>query len=110
MTKVDSPSPYVFSGDKREGMGLLEYQAMPSLRDVLDGVSCTFSKRAAPDQGKWCGPSWQAAWTVQHVQNHTLLGHSPPASQAAAVLGQPFSLRSHWWRRSGLDNVEDGNT
>ncbi len=29
---------------QREGMGLLEYQAMPSLRDVAhDGVLCTFT-------------------------------------------------------------------
>ncbi len=55
-------------------MGLLEYQTMPSLRDVAhDGVLCTFSNRSAPDRGKWCGPSI--------MYNHTLLGHSPPASQ-----------------------------
>ncbi len=50
VTKIDSPSPYVFSGDKREGMGLLKYQALPSLRDVRvahDGVLCTFSPRLA---------------------------------------------------------------
>jgi hypothetical protein len=65
--------------DQRESMGLLEYQAMPSLRDVAhDGVLFTFSNRSALDRGKWCGPSGQAAWTVHHVQNHTLLGHSPP--------------------------------
>jgi hypothetical protein len=64
-------------------MALLEYQAMPSFRDVAhDCVLCTFSNRSAPDRGKWCGPSGQAAWTVRHAQNHTLLGHSPPASQA----------------------------
>jgi hypothetical protein len=28
------------------------------------------------------GAAGQAAWTVHHVQNHTLLGHSLPASQA----------------------------
>jgi hypothetical protein len=29
-----------------EGMGLLEYQAMPSLRNLVhDGVLCTFSNR-----------------------------------------------------------------
>jgi hypothetical protein len=69
----------------REGMGLLEYQVMPSLCDVAhDGVLCTFSNRSAPDRGNWCrGPAGQAAWTVHHVQHHTLLGHSPPASQAS---------------------------
>ncbi len=79
---------------------------MPFLRDVAhDSVSCTFrttttilyckmsifrpinilnstfSNRGAPDRAKWSGPSGQAAWTAHHVQNHTLLGHSPPASQ-----------------------------
>ncbi len=47
---------------QREGMGLLEYQAMPSLRDVAhDGGLCTFSNISGPDRGKWCGPSGQAA-------------------------------------------------
>jgi hypothetical protein len=71
----------------------LSDSAMPSLRDVAhDGVLCTSINRSASDQGKWCGPSGQAAWTVHHVQNHTLLGHSPPTSLA----GQPSSLRTHW--------------
>jgi hypothetical protein len=65
---------------QREVMGLLEYQAMPSLRVIAhDDVLSTF---------KWCGPSGQATWTVHCVQNHTLLGHSP----TAAVLGQPSSF------------------
>jgi hypothetical protein len=69
---------------QREGMGLLEYQVMPSLRDVAhDGVLCTFNIRSAPGN-----PSGQAAWTVHHVQNHTLLGHSPPACQAGRRVGQ----------------------
>jgi len=69
-------------------MGLLEYQAMPSLRDVAhDGALCTISNRSAPDWGKCCGPSGQAAWIVHHVQNQTLLGHSTPASQAGRRVG-----------------------
>jgi hypothetical protein len=65
-------------------MGILEYQAMPSLRYVAhDGVLFTFSNRSAPDRGKWRGPSGQAAWTV----GHTLLGHSFLASQAARYVG-----------------------
>jgi hypothetical protein len=62
---------------------------MPSLRDVAhEGVFCTFSNREAPDRGnKWCGPSGLVARTVYHVQNHTLLGHSPPASQAGRRVG-----------------------
>ncbi len=76
--------------DQREVMVLLENQAMPSLRNVAhDGVLCTFSNRSAPDRGKWCGPSGKAAWTVDHVQNLTLVGHSPSASlfQAGGRVG-----------------------
>jgi hypothetical protein len=66
--------------DQREGMGLLEYHAMPSLRDVAHaGVLLAFRNRSTPDRGKWCSPSGQAAWTVHPVQNHTLRGHSPSA-------------------------------
>ncbi len=90
---------YKYRGNQREGVGLLEYQgAMPSLRDVAhDGDLCTFSNRSAPDRYKCCGPSGQAAWTVHHVQNHTLLlGHSPQANtHGSVVLGQPSSLRPH---------------
>ncbi len=36
-----------------EGMGLLGYQAMTTLRDVAhDGVLCTFSNSSALDGGK----------------------------------------------------------
>jgi hypothetical protein len=56
------------------------------------GVLCTFSNREQPqNRGKRsCGLSGQAAWTVHHVQKHTL----QPARRAA-VLGQPSSLRPH---------------
>jgi hypothetical protein len=68
---------------QRERMGQLEYQAIPSLRDVAhDGVLCSYSNRLAPYYGKWCGPSGKASWTVRHVQNDTVLGHSPQTSQA----------------------------
>jgi hypothetical protein len=50
---------------------------------------------AASEQGKLYGPSRQAAWIVHHFQNHALLGHSPPASRRAAVLGQRSSFRPH---------------
>ena len=68
---------------------------MPSLRDAApDGVLCTFRNRSAPDRDMWCGPLGQAAWTVHHVQNHTLMGHSPPASQAGRRVGPAlYSLR-----------------
>jgi hypothetical protein len=69
-------------------MGLLGCQAMPSSRDVAcDGVLCTFSTRSASDRGKWCGLSGQVERTVHHVQNHNLLGQSPPASQSGRRVG-----------------------
>ncbi len=76
--------------EEREGMALLEYQAMPSLNVVLVahyGVLCTFSNRSAPDRNKWYGPSEQTEWTVLHAQNHTLLDYSPPTSQAGRRFG-----------------------
>ncbi len=67
--------------DHREG--LHGSTPMPSLRDVAhDGVLCTFNNRSAPGN-----PSGQAAWTVHHVQYHTLLGYSPPASQTGRRAG-----------------------
>ncbi len=69
---------------------------MLSLRDAAyDGV---LRKNSETDQLQtvtmWCGPSGQAAWTVHHVQNDTMLGHSPPASQAGRRVGPAlYSLR-----------------
>ncbi len=69
-------------------MGLLEYQAIPSLRDLVhDGVLCTFSNRSAPDRASGVVRQAGATWTVRHVRNHTLLGHSPAASQAGRRVG-----------------------
>ena len=78
-------------------MGLLEYQAMPSLRHVArDGVLSTSSNRSAPDrgasgsvlQGRWHGPS---ITYKKHTSRVTLL---QPARRAA-VLGQPSTIRPH---------------
>ncbi len=81
---------------QREDMGLLEYQAMPSLRDVAHGgVFCTFSNTSAPDRGKWwCGPSGQAAWgpSITYKITPCCVTLLQPARRAA-VLGQPSSLR-----------------
>jgi hypothetical protein len=57
---------------------------MPSLRDLdHDGIFYTISPRPV-----------QVMWSIMagridrhHVQNHTLLGHSPPASQAGRRAG-----------------------
>ncbi len=71
-------------------------QAMPSLHDLaLDCVLCTFNNISVQDWGKWGGLSGQATWTAHHVQDHTLLGHSPPASQAGRRIGPASSLRAH---------------
>ncbi len=41
---------------QREGMSLLEYQAIPSLRDVPhNGILCTLSNKSAPDQERTSG-------------------------------------------------------
>jgi hypothetical protein len=89
---------------------------MTSLREIAhDGVLCTFSKRSAPDRGKLCGPSGQAAWAVYHVQNHTLLGHSLSASQAGRRVGlalypsASLVVTSHFrlWQNYG-DTLLDG--
>jgi hypothetical protein len=76
-------------------MGLLEYQAMPSLRDAAhDGGLCTFSNR--PEQVVWYiraggqGPSITYKITPCCV---TLL----QPTRRAAVLDQPSILRSLWW-------------
>jgi hypothetical protein len=39
------------------------------------------------DRNKWCGPSGQAAGTVHHVKNPTLLCLSSPANQAGRRVG-----------------------
>ncbi len=78
-------------------MGLPEYQAMPFLRDVAhDGVLCTFSNlqtgaSGVVRQGRWHGPfiyKITPCW-VTFLQ----------LARWAAVLGQPSSLRPHWWER-----------
>jgi hypothetical protein len=69
-------------------MGLLEYKAMPSFRDVnYDDDLFTLSNESAPDRASGLVRQGQKAWTAHHVQNHTLRGHSPPASQAGRRVG-----------------------
>ncbi len=41
---------------------------------------------------KQYGPSRQAAWTIHHVQNHTMPGHSPPVSQAGRRIVSPLAF------------------
>jgi hypothetical protein len=70
-------------------MGILEYEAMPSFRDVAHDDVCV---HLVIDQSHTGASvvvrSRQAAWTIHHVQNHTLLGHTPPDSQASRRVGK----------------------
>ncbi len=69
-------------------MDLLEYQAMPSLRDIAhDSVLCTFNNRSALDRDKWCGP-----WRAGGMDRPLRIKSHPAGSlfyRQAAVLGQP---------------------
>jgi hypothetical protein len=88
---------------QREGMGLLEYQDLPPLRDVAhDGWLCIFTiqqQLEIPSARSWAAPV-RATGTagvrpVHHVQNHTCLVTLLQQARRAAVLGQPSSLRPH---------------
>jgi hypothetical protein len=84
-------------GDQREGMGLLDYQAMPSLHDVAhDGVfqgidsaslfrlrACTSNRVVVP--ARQTGNRFQGS--LKGLQIRALLSHSPPASQAGRCGG-----------------------
>jgi hypothetical protein len=81
------------SGNQREGMGLLVYQAMPSLRDLAhDGVLCTFSNRSAPDRSNRCGPQgwWHGPPTTYKITPCWVIILQP--SRRAAVLGNPLAF------------------
>jgi hypothetical protein len=91
-------------------MGLLEYQAMPSLHDVAhNDVLCTFRNRSALDRGKvvWsfrAGVMDRPSGTKSHPAGVILLW---PARRAA-VLGQLSSLWPHSLGvrlSSGLDTL-----
>ncbi len=73
--------------ERRHGSARVPGHGFFAWRIAHDGFLCTFSNRSAPEPGKWCGPSGQAAWTVHHKQNHIPLDHSPPASQADRRIG-----------------------
>ncbi len=82
--------------NKRVGMGLLEYQAMPLLRDLAyDGVLCTFSNRSAPNRVKLRGLSGQATRTVLRRQNHTLPGPLSSRRPGGPPCWASPSLRPH---------------
>jgi hypothetical protein len=90
----------------REGMGLLEYQAMPSMRDVAhDGWLCTFlynSSSKFHQLSAWQPLSGQpvryektGGTVCPSCTNHTCRGTLLQPARRAAVLYQPSSLRPH---------------
>ncbi len=99
--KYTSISLYSLTGgrDQREGLGLIEYQAMPSLRDVAhDGWLCTFiilqiswKFRQLPAgsscQGKWYITEKTGSMACPSHTKSNLPGHSSPASQAGRRVG-----------------------
>ncbi len=101
-------------------MDLLAYQAMPSLRDVShDGMVVYIyyiTAAGIPTARSWAAPvratgmvrKRQAVWPVHHVENHTCRCRVillKPARRAA-VLGQPSSLRSHWYQQQLVGTKE----
>ncbi len=86
---------------ERRHMGLLEYRTMPSLRDVTHEGMVVYiyyvtaarnsvrSQLGSSCQGNRYGT--EKAGALARTKSH-LPGHSPPASMAAALLGQPSSL------------------
>jgi hypothetical protein len=90
-------------------MGLLEYQAMPSLRDVAhDGWLCTFTKEQQlemPSARSWAAPvgttgtvrKRQAVRPVHRVQNHTgrVLASSLPGGPPCWVSTLAFGIIGH---------------
>jgi hypothetical protein len=83
--------------NQREGMGLLEYQSMPSLRDGRLRTFTTQQELEIPSSHSWAAPV-RATGTVQtggtdrpsRTKSH-LPGHSPPASLAGRCVG-PASI------------------
>ncbi len=94
---VPSTSPF-YGLSQREGMGLLDYQTMPALRDVaLDGVFCSFSDRCARP-GKWCSPLGQGGMDCpSHIKSHTAGPLSPCRPGWPSCLASPiaFGLIGH---------------
>jgi hypothetical protein len=79
--------------EKRHG-SIVPVHAFP-LRDVPHvGVLCKFSNRSALDRNKWCNQCRQQG-TVHHLQYHTLLGHSPSASQEGCRVGPTLLPSGH---------------
>ncbi len=90
---------------KIEGMGLLAYQAKPSLRDVAhDVVLSTFTAAGNSistqlgsfcQDNRYCTKKASGSARPSRTKSH-LSGHSSLASQAFRRVSQPSSLRPHW--------------
>ncbi len=74
---------------KKECMGPLEYQAKPALHDIMT-VFCVHLVIDQPQTGPGVRSVREGGKAVHHVQNHTLLGQTPPASQADLRVGPAF--------------------
>ncbi len=73
-------------------MGLLEYQAMPSLRQAAhDNALCTFNNRSAPDRDKWLSLSGQEARTTC-TKSHPAGALSSAVSKAGLCVGPALGL------------------
>ncbi len=94
-------------------MGLLEYQAMPSLCDVAyDGWLCTFTikqQQEIPSVRSWAAPVRETGTEkagvvarLSRTKSH-LPGHPPPASKAGRRVGPELKPSvSLFWINSGL--------
>ncbi len=112
LIRVQHLLPPQLSSERRHG-SILEYQVMPSLRDVAhDGLLCTFTYISAagnsirsqlgiaPIRSTGTVLKRQAVRPVHHVQNYTCRVTLPQPARRAAVLDRPSILRPHWLSRS----------
>ncbi len=85
-------------------MGLLEYQAMPSLRDgwlcryisYITAAGNSISSQLGSSRATGTVRKRQVIRPVHHVQNYTCRVTLLQLARRAAVLVQPSSLRTHW--------------
>jgi hypothetical protein len=88
---------------QREGMVLLEYQAIPCLRDVAHDIYYIYQQLEIPSPRSWAATvrasgtvrKRQAEWPVHLVQNHTCRVTLLQPARRAAMLGHHSSLRPH---------------
>ncbi len=76
----------IYRGPNFLACRMIRLQARPLPPLPLPPVSFTGDTWEDGERETICGRG-QGGGTVHHVQNHTLLGHFPPASHRAAVMG-----------------------